>query len=150
LRKAVSHNQACIKLISKPGLLKVLEHFKPSSKSEWKEVMNILQEVASRIPLLHRAISRETVENIIQLLSHFSQTKYSSNGMFRLSINHCDFQQSTPDSIGTKTIFTDHLGFFFTYSSGIGGQLIGHSQSFIGLFFVLGPRQSASNHSRSE
>ncbi|KAA1064639.1 hypothetical protein PGT21_010354 [Puccinia graminis f. sp. tritici] len=79
LRKAVSHNQACIKLISKPGLLKVLEQSKPSSKTEWKEVMNILQEVASRIPLLHKAISRETVENIIQLLTHFSQTKFSSN-----------------------------------------------------------------------
>ncbi|KAA1068102.1 hypothetical protein PGTUg99_016542 [Puccinia graminis f. sp. tritici] len=81
LRKAVSHNQACIKLISKPGLLKVLEQFKPSSKTEWKEVMNILQEVASRIPLLHKAISRETVENIIQLLTHFSQTKFGSNGV---------------------------------------------------------------------
>ncbi|POW18302.1 hypothetical protein PSHT_05920 [Puccinia striiformis] len=65
LRKAVSHNQACVKLISKPGLLKVLEQFKPSSKREWKEVMNILQEVASRMPLFHKAIARETVENVI-------------------------------------------------------------------------------------
>ncbi|WAQ90757.1 hypothetical protein PtA15_13A156 [Puccinia triticina] len=79
LIKAVSHNQACIKLISKPGLLKVLEQFKPYSKREWKDVMSILQEVASRIPLLHRAISRETVENIIKLLTHFSQTKYCSS-----------------------------------------------------------------------
>ncbi|KAH9453674.1 hypothetical protein Pst134EA_024543 [Puccinia striiformis f. sp. tritici] len=79
LRKAVSHNQACVKLISKPGLLKVLEQFKPSSKREWKEVMNILQEVASRMPLFHKAIARETVENVIQLLSHFSQTEYCSN-----------------------------------------------------------------------
>ncbi|PLW13057.1 hypothetical protein PCANC_19334 [Puccinia coronata f. sp. avenae] len=79
LRKAASHDQACIKLISKPGLLKVLEQLKPFSKREWKEVMNILQEVASRIPLFHHAISRETVENIIQLLTHFRQTEYCSN-----------------------------------------------------------------------
>jgi len=79
LRKAVSHNQACIKLISKPGLMRVLEQLKPCSRKEWKEVMEILQEVASRLPLFHKAISRETVDNIIQLLTHFSQTEYHSN-----------------------------------------------------------------------
>ncbi|KAI9620792.1 hypothetical protein H4Q26_013462 [Puccinia striiformis f. sp. tritici PST-130] len=62
-----------------PKLRHLLLKFKPSSKREWKEVMNILQEVASRMPLFHKAIARETVENVIQLLSHFSQTEYCSN-----------------------------------------------------------------------
>ncbi|KNZ61053.1 hypothetical protein VP01_1459g2 [Puccinia sorghi] len=77
LRKAVSHNQACIKLISKPGVMKVLEQLKPCSRREWKGVIEILQEVASRLPLFHKAISRECVEDIIQLLSHFKSRIHS-------------------------------------------------------------------------
>lgn len=84
LRKAVSHNQACIKLISKPGVMKVLEQLKPCSRREWKGVIEILQEVASRLPLFHKAISRECVEDIIQLLSHFSKTEYPSNGQLKI------------------------------------------------------------------
>lgn len=79
LKKATSHNQSCIKLVSKSGLLKVLRQFKPSI-NESKEIIHILREVVCRIPLLHPQIAREIAENTLELLQDLNEAEDRRSG----------------------------------------------------------------------
>ncbi|KAG0141242.1 hypothetical protein CROQUDRAFT_110611 [Cronartium quercuum f. sp. fusiforme G11] len=74
--RATAHNQPCTKLVTQSGLMSVLKHLGHTSTVELQQLIKILQNVTSRLGLLHENVAIECVDRILELIRDLCQSRF--------------------------------------------------------------------------